>query len=140
MHSLAWLIGRSPRAVKRFANIYRILRASRTPSELLKFVGTDSAPGEYEFVLLLLAVVIGTPTVSTEVFEEIRKADPKEVVADFASRISPTPPKRNRDLFKEWDRACNAIGTMPRKHVVTIAELQAHVRYVSQYSFREPLA
>ncbi len=62
---------RAPRAVKRFVNIYRLLRVGLDPEELAKseeqpskFEGSAGQPGEYRVVLVLLAVVTGFPNLA----------------------------------------------------------------------------
>lgn len=51
----------SPRATKRFVNIYRLLRAGVPAARLAEFAGNEHT-GEYQAALLLLALMIGFPT------------------------------------------------------------------------------
>src|SRR6185312_5403748 len=44
----------SPRALKRFTNIYRFLRVQQRGPALARFRGTDDEPGEFQVVALLL--------------------------------------------------------------------------------------
>jgi KAP family P-loop domain len=61
-----WPLFRTPRSIKRFINIYRLLRASLTTDlEVARFEGTKEQPGEYQQVLLLLAVVTAFPNEAT---------------------------------------------------------------------------
>lgn len=62
---LAPLVDRSPRALKRFVNVYRLMKASLPPDELDAFL-EDKGPLETPFktVLLLLAITNGLPHVS----------------------------------------------------------------------------
>jgi peptidoglycan hydrolase-like protein with peptidoglycan-binding domain len=57
----------TPRAAKRLANVYRLLRVS---------VGADDVVNDesYEPVLLLLAIGIAWPSLATDVFSEIRRS------------------------------------------------------------------
>ncbi len=57
---LAALIS-TPRAVKRFANTYRILKASVAPTRLLEYEGTEQSPGDFQVPMTLLAALIGAP-------------------------------------------------------------------------------
>jgi hypothetical protein len=62
---LAPLLGRSPRALKRFVNLYRLIKAGLTPAELNSFVrASQDALAEFEAVLFLLAIDTGLPRVS----------------------------------------------------------------------------
>jgi hypothetical protein len=71
----------SPRATKRFVNIYRLIRASVDIDDEVKlneFVG-DKTQGEYRAVLLLLAILTGYPDQATEILRElIEKKNHKE--------------------------------------------------------------
>lgn len=50
----------TPRAAKRFSNIYRLLKASVRRERLSHFEGTAEVPGEFQVPMLLLAILIGT--------------------------------------------------------------------------------
>jgi hypothetical protein len=53
------LAGKSPRAVKRFVNIYRIVRARLSDFELAEFLGRDDRPPLYPMAALIAAVETG---------------------------------------------------------------------------------
>jgi hypothetical protein len=60
-----WLMFRTPRTVKRFINIYRLLRAGLvSDSDVKSFEGTQKKPGEYQVALLLLAAITAFPNES----------------------------------------------------------------------------
>lgn len=61
----------TPRAVKRFANIYRILKASVEPAHLLKFEGVAAAPGDFQVPMTLLAMLIGSPIDCVKLFPRL---------------------------------------------------------------------
>jgi KAP family P-loop domain len=69
MKSLYEFIG-TPRAAKRFINIYRLLRASVAPSEQSAFVG-DERVGEYRSALFLLALLTGYPREATVILRAV---------------------------------------------------------------------
>jgi hypothetical protein len=54
----------SPRAAKRFSNIYRVLKAPVRREHLFKFEGTEEFLGEFQLPMLLLAVVVSSPSES----------------------------------------------------------------------------
>jgi KAP family P-loop domain len=71
---LSPLLGRSPRALKRFVNVYRLIKAGLTPAELGSFVKSNpNGLSPYEAVLLLLAVDTGLPYVSRALFDFLRR-------------------------------------------------------------------
>jgi hypothetical protein len=63
----------TPRAAKRFSNTYRILKARVRGDRLLQFEGTEFLPGEFQVPMLLLAVLIGYPSESAELFPKLHR-------------------------------------------------------------------
>ena len=60
MKTLAPILGKSPRAVKRFMNVYRLLRGRRRGASLDAFLaGTDNEPALFAAYQFWLAVDIG---------------------------------------------------------------------------------
>jgi hypothetical protein len=55
----------TPRAAKRFSNVYRILKAPVRREDLPNFEGTAEVPGEFRVAMLALAIVIGAPDDAT---------------------------------------------------------------------------
>jgi hypothetical protein len=134
MDRLAMLF-RTPRAVKRFVNTYRLVRAMVRPTELLYFEGTRAEPGEYRWPMLLLAVVAGFPNVGLRfvlTLDRLSAADPNLSMSSFQRAAFPasavasqatrrgtkkespdgnsTTTPRLRDPFEgEWARLRNAI-------------------------------
>jgi hypothetical protein len=136
MEELAPLLGRSPRSVKRFTNIYRIIRGKKSETELLTFLGDEKNPGDYERVLLLLAIVTGAPMASTEVFARLTYAAPEQNLAVFIAKNHLDVPPRVPQ--QEWRRAFEAIHAFTIRHTdTTLAALIPHLREVTRYSFRE---
>jgi len=58
----------TPRAAKRFANVYRLLKAPQAGDALASFEGTKAQPGDFQAAMLLLAVVIGMPKKADQLF------------------------------------------------------------------------
>lgn len=73
MKRLFWLMP-SPRAAKRFVNIYRLLRASVPDGEHAAFVG-GATEGQHRVALLLLAIVTGYPTEAADILRELLKQE-----------------------------------------------------------------
>jgi hypothetical protein len=72
MDALSPLLGRSPRALKRFINVYRLIKARMSPAEHGAFLRrTNGELGDYEAVLILLAVDTGLPEISRRVFDAL---------------------------------------------------------------------
>ena len=62
----------SPRAAKKFLNLYRLIRIGIPEGQLASFIG-GSAGGPYQIVLVLLALVVGKPTSAAPVLMAIRE-------------------------------------------------------------------
>jgi hypothetical protein len=125
----------TPRAAKRFANVYRLLRASLPPSRLSSFVGTN----EYQTVLLLLAVLVGFPGQAPALFEHILNGNDQERWWDFIEgwrrqeglRISRQEATAMRRLFD----CLNLLRADERVTVDTLAPFRRWVLVVARYSF-----
>jgi hypothetical protein len=59
----------SPRAAKRFSNVYRIMKASVPVNELARFEGSANFPGEFRMAMILLALQISSPQNAARWFE-----------------------------------------------------------------------
>jgi hypothetical protein len=84
----------SPRAAKRFINIYRLLRASVEEGDRAAFDGNQQG-GVYQAAMLLLAILTCYPAQATEIFRTLIEENPQEhwweFIASFKGRILPDP-------------------------------------------------
>jgi len=64
----------SPRGAKRFVNLYRVMRGIMDDYEFHVYI--QEKTGEYDAALLLLAMLIGYPEETTDVFQELRSEKP----------------------------------------------------------------
>jgi hypothetical protein len=76
----------SPRAGKRFINIYRLLRASVEDQERHRFIGSETG-GEYQCALILLAILTGYPSEATEILEGLIKEEHNENWGEFLESV-----------------------------------------------------
>jgi len=136
MSSLAKLVGRSPRAVKRFLNCYRLIKVSLPPEELEAFVD-EGESYKFKAVMILLGIITGAPTVSLYVVEEIENWQPDEnaTMADFSSKL-----EENADLVKQidWTRLKTFLDRLTGndESAEMLAALLEVAPRVSRYSFR----
>lgn len=56
----------TPRSAKRFANIYRLLKASLSAEALPAFEGRSAVPGTFQLPMLLLALLVGKPQLAAK--------------------------------------------------------------------------
>src|SRR4029079_9344024 len=135
MTSLAKLIGRSPRAVKRFLNCYRLIKVSLPPARLKKFV-QGGASYEYRAVMILLGIITGAPTTSPYVIEELenwtwnREIPP--TVINFLNKL-----EGNTDLKRtaDWPRLEAFLLGFDNDSAEMFAAIRAITPRVSRFSF-----
>jgi hypothetical protein len=68
MSTLAPSVGRSPRRSKRFFNVYQLIRAGLAAGERERFVGGRGQGVDYRIVMILLAIVTGSPILAPRFF------------------------------------------------------------------------
>ena len=136
MTSLAKLIGRSPRAVKRFLNCYRLIKVSLPPESLKKFV-QDGASYEYRAVMILLGIITGAPTASPYVIEELENwtwtSKTAPTLKNFLNKI-----EKNTDLTRtaDWPRLNAFLTGFNNDSAEMFKAVRAITPRVSRFSFR----
>jgi hypothetical protein len=132
----------SPRAAKRFVNVYRLLRATLTAEEFDDFVREEG--GNYRVVLLLHAVITGHPVAATEVvrqlvestgdqqwWEFVKGFRSRSVVPAGASATARMEGERWRALADDLDRVQGAFAD-----VGSITRFRRWAPRVARYSFQ----
>ncbi len=119
------LAGREPRTVKRFINIYRIIRARLDPSERQSFLGEDGGAAKYPIVGVLIAIETGQST---------------DAVADFYKTLRQSPREDLSALEIEPIAAAFGAAKARRRQVpVNSEECLALSRIVRRYSFNRDM-
>jgi KAP family P-loop domain len=126
------LVGRSPRAVKRFVNTYRLIRAAVPTADLAGFLGTPDVPGRNRIVIRLLGLAIGHPERAAELEREILTAPLELTIQEFAT---PHPSPSEGIAPSEL----SALAATPA-NTWTIAVLRRELARVNQYSFRSAMS
>lgn len=83
--------GTSPRTLKRFVNVYRILRTSLPPEDGARLVGEDGGGVNYRAIIGQLAIVTGAPALADCYFTELFR---------LASQKTPNVAKLSHNLSK----------------------------------------
>lgn len=95
-----WAFMPTPRAVKRLVNVYRFLRAGVRARDLPRFTGDAArihdgeAKGDYQPLLLLLAILVGHPEHSSAAFDAVMRSNRKEwggLLEDLERELSDAP-------------------------------------------------
>jgi hypothetical protein len=132
----------TPRAAKRLVNIYRMLRVSVPEDELGAFGPDSDGGGEYQAVILLLAILVGRPVEAAGVFGALRAAsgedDLWQVLDSYAAarRKMPGNSEHTAGLAGGADITA-ALGKL-REHV-TVSSAGPYRRWaprVARFSFR----
>jgi DNA-binding winged helix-turn-helix (wHTH) protein len=93
----------SPRAAKRFTNIYRLLKAPLSAEGLRKFEGTHTGPGDFRAAMVLLAVLTGFPDSAAGVFARVIESQGTDLtpVSMFRDAIKCGVLTKDRKRFEE---------------------------------------
>ncbi|MCP4766831.1 MAG: hypothetical protein GY875_11235 [Gammaproteobacteria bacterium] len=130
MHDVAPLMPRTPRSVKRFVNIYRLYKSGLSTTGLARFLGTDSHPGNFRAVQVLLALSTGSPQLARTVFSEI--FDQTETDRKLSNIVELL---RDRNIL-QWRTTLKSLGefVVTGKNNLALADLRAVAPLVSRYS------
>ena len=96
MERLSPLLGRSPRALKRFVNTYRIVKA-REP-DAAAFLSEDADVPAYRAVLFLLALTTGAPVLAAGFLDEVLGGRTGTVAATIEALAPRRPAEAERAL------------------------------------------
>ena len=75
----------TPRAGKKFVNLYRLVRIGVNNSDLEDFIGDENG-GPYQAVLFLLVVIIGKPLLAHPLFSALRRVADDGDIVEFLNR------------------------------------------------------
>jgi KAP-like P-loop domain-containing protein len=117
------LAGKSPRAVKRFVNIYRIVRARLSDFELAEFLGRDERPPLYPMAALIAAVETGQQMEVADSFYSALKLLP-ERTATVASLCNGVNGTRDKADGKQH-MACEMLSDTMRSAPALLAAIEA---------------
>ena len=139
----------TPRAAKRFINLYRLLKVGLTDEETVGFVGDDATPGEYQVALLLLAIMVGAPTEANTIFRALRndRLDEWTAVVDevrprpwddpaAASHQSNAAGQLSANDAAKWHRLCQVLDELgPPVTTQGLDAFRSWASRVGRYSF-----
>jgi hypothetical protein len=125
--------------VKRFVNIYRLLRVSLWQSEVASFDGSAGKPGDYGTVLLLLALVTNYPRLAWHLLQQAGSPDLTtwaELVGRVTNGSSAAPEGLAADDFRDWKVLCRRLSQLDAKKLPgPLAASNSWKPRVVRYSF-----
>ncbi len=128
MVALASVIGRSPRAVKRFVNCYRLLKAALDPAELAR----AEHDGTFRTTMLLLGMVTGLPEFAPALLADLRttarEVAPERWARDAADRLGLADERK-------WTELLPLIAQLRKSGVKTLGPLVSAAALVDRFSF-----
>lgn len=146
---LAPLLGRSPRALKRFVNVYRLIRVGLSPWDRELFLSDAHGLPDYRAVLVLLAIDTGAPKVAAPFFNTVR-----EIVSSIP--LEPPRPQKGKPprgglstlldtlndnesikVLEEWHRVAGWIHGRIENHTLPddVSRFARWIPRVSRFSF-----
>ena len=124
MIALGTVIGKSPRTVKRFVNIYRIIKAGLGAQRLATFMGTSGRKAEYPAVLVLLSVAHGQPELTPIFFQALKLEHQNKTslsLKAFLEKESVNPAVIDENLKETWDYLIRQLQTFCDKQKIDIS-------------------
>ena len=138
MEQIAFLIGDSPRTIKRFINIYRIIR-THAGFQLEK----DNETDYYFAAMLMLAVITGIPDIANNFYKALSAAGDRENFAGFLKEKLPALEDREgllAQLQEQWsNKLISRVGVnkeLVSLGMISLKKFKENLELVSRFSFR----
>lgn len=145
MIALSRVIGKTPRTLKRFVNVYRIIKAGLDADRLAAFMGTGPSDAQYVAVLVLLSIAHGAPDVAPAFFHELKLIHEEALAKKkkdiglkaLLQHMSTPPPELDESLTIAWS---TLIGELHRASKdagdISLAVLREWLPVVVRYTFQ----
>lgn len=142
MQAMAPFIGNSPRRLKRFANLYQLIKSGLSEEHAETFVGEDGESINYRAVLTNLAIVTGAPNFAPIYFEKLTEEHQKinkptgAFLADLMLLFNPyEQAKANQESIRIGKALEHLINLDKHTDDECIKALHNWSRSVSRFSF-----
>lgn len=130
MGRLGVVMGRTPRSVKRFVNIYRLLKASRAETRDPAFLGPDR---ECRAPLFLFSVMTGHPRAARRFFSAISEDSKNGSI----SELRKTLPTYNDRYWERFTKALEAFDEKSPTDTLNVSLLKKWLPHVVRFSYQE---
>jgi hypothetical protein len=133
----------TPRAVKRFVNVYRLLKARVPAGRAAAFLG-DASGGEHRAAIFLLAVLIGSPSEATDMMRALIEEPPAGewwswLTGFLAGKTAEAPGSARHE---RWHELASRLAEVRRRFeaadvpLPTADVFQYWTPYVARFSFQ----
>ena len=130
INELSPLLGRSPRSLKRFVNVYRLIKVGLSDDELKSFLISENDLKDFEAVLFLLAIDTGFPSISEEFFRYLVKSPNSLELESFFENIKSKNPMDYQQIKIWLEPKWNKWRTEK-----SLKQISKWIPQVSRYSF-----
>lgn len=148
MVAIGNIIGKSPRTIKRYVNIYRIIKAGLDAKRLAAFRGTNGRKAEYPAVLVLLSIAHGQPELTPTFFRALKlryEKKPNLTLKTFVGEApyhnqkpAEYPVQIDAELSESWDRLIDDLNTFcdEQKIDISLKTLNKWLPVIVRYTFQ----
>jgi hypothetical protein len=119
----------TPRAAKRFTNIYRILKASVPKRDLESYEGTEKLPGTFQVPMILLSILTGMPEQAPAFFENLKESLAATTVREVFERALKNKALTSDGHFTQFLTRIISSGTFPNDKELLAAWLPKVARF-----------
>jgi len=134
------IIGKSPRTVKRFVNIYRIIKAGLDAKRLAAFKGTNGREAEYPAVLVLLSIAHGQPELTPTFFRALKQEYQQNANLTLKTLLAKPPVHFSVDveLKESWEHLLTDLNAFCDKEKIDIPleTLNKWLPVIVRYTFQ----
>jgi hypothetical protein len=132
IQAVSSIFGDSPRTVKRYTNIYRIIRTHNNFK-----AGPDETILHHKAAIIMLAIITGQSSLAKDILKMIREAKPSDLFEDFLREKSQ---KGLKIEFKESQLLTFLLGLYDtkslKKKTLKLDHFQKNMNLVSRFSFK----
>jgi len=144
IHELSPILARSPRAIKRYLNIYRLIKSSipveKEQSFLLENSSNEMEVAGHKTVAFLLAIVVGWPTIAKEIFNVFKSYDSEVLISVVIEEIKLQLIDAPGLMFSSENKALLAeLYLIGSEQLVDqeLAAIDAWITIVARYSYHK---
>jgi len=131
MEELGFLIGESPRTIKRYINIYRIIRTHAM------FINKTGEEKDYcNSMMFMLSVITGLPEEAKSIFDSIENAKPADLFSGFLTQYLSSIKSRDARLMQLQNRLQDNRDKLNLLGKISMDKFQVNAELACRFSFR----